>query len=128
MSQRIFGLLVLDAVLDSMGPLLGGRDAMGIFQIISRVFLHASVTWYLFGRALELVRIQVLPNFLHVIPSLHDAVFHWILDGQQPSQLLRSLPNVSRGSVLSQSSHDGNVFGPSNADTRLFIVPEFPSP
>ena len=48
---------------------------------------------YLLTRSLQPLRIDKLPDPLHIIPIRHDAVLERIPDLQQSSQLLRPLPN-----------------------------------
>lgn len=62
---------------------------------------------YLLGQGLELVRVDVLPDTLHVVPVLHDAVFDRVLDLQKTAKFL-SLP-ANEYVALDCSCHNPDV-------------------
>ena len=68
---------------------------------------------YLFRQYLELVRIYMLPNRLHIVPILHDAMFHGIRNSQQTSEFLGASSDESV--AFGGAGHDAEVLGP--ADT-----------
>jgi len=64
---------------------------------------------YLLTQRLQLIRINILPNPLHIIPIRHNAMLQRIFNLQQPPQLLRPIPNERV--AFEASSQHARVFG-----------------
>lgn len=61
-------------------------------------FFHIRSATYLLGEGLQLLfGVNVLPDPLHVVPVLHDAVFHWVAHRQQAPVLLAAKRAVKLG-------------------------------
>lgn len=68
---------------------------------------------YLFGHGLEFVRVDKLPDFLHVVPILDNTVFNRILDLEQAAQFLG--PLADKQVAFNCSCHDPGMLRASDA-------------
>lgn len=63
-------------------------------------------------------RIHIVPYLLHVVPVVHYAVFHGILDGEEAAMLLRL--RSDEYVTFQRTGHNAYMFGPTDAEiTRV---------
>jgi len=67
---------------------------------------------YLLTQRLKLVRINILPNPLHIIPVRDNAMLEWIPDLEQTPQFLR--PVADEDVAFQTACEDARVFGPAD--------------